>query len=485
MTRIQSSRLGTTLKAGVLLIAFICLLLSSCSKQGMVPATISINTANVLQKTTLSSENNVSLDNIQDLLEKESALSKSTATLEYDITPYIGKSSDTLMYIVNFTDNNGWKIYSTDKRTPAILAEGEEGYFSLEDGSPAVAAWMSCVAEDIARVRRSTDDELTFSEDEIRANKAFWEGGTPTRDLDPPFPDLPPGHWEETTTSSIIVYDTLGHMVAHWDQDAPYNECSPFLINQVGTSAPAGCVAIAGSQVLLYLHNAISVPAEMFSEGICIGNTGNYQKSFANPTSTVWSSMSMDYQSSSNTTLPEAIMISFVGQRVGMHYSEIGNHPFSWALPGNLKTNLFEYYGFSCSRGSYNETIVKNSLSNQMPVIVSATNQLIPSDFEIHCFVIDGYRMTQKKYTHHHVYVLDEQPENPYIMPVLPDYTTYTYDDPEITSIKINWGWASQWYSQPVNDGWYSLTEGWMVTNNGTYDYNYNRPMTYGFAVAD
>jgi len=194
--------------------------------------------------------------------------------------------------------------------------------------------------------------------------------------------------------------------------------------------------------------------------------------------------MSQAYQPSSNVTLPEAILIRAVGESVGMHYCE-GSTPYSWALPGNLKTNLFEPEGISCSRSSYNGETVKTCLLNQMPVIVSATDLLIPIDFDIHCFVIDGYKRTQTKYTHRHVYVLDEQPENPFIMPELPYYTTYTYSDPEITSIKINWGWASQWYSQPVNNGWYSLTEGWTVTNGGTYDYNYNRTMTYGFAVAD
>ena len=47
-----------------------------------------------------------------------------------------------------------------------------------------------------------------------------------------------------------------------------------------------------------------------------------------------------------------------------------------------------------------------------------------------------------------------------------------------------NGGWASQWGSDPINDGWYTLTGSWTVTNGGTYDYNHYRYMIYGFSVS-
>ena len=64
------------------------------------------------------------------------------------------------------------------------------------------------------------------------------------------------------------------------------------------------------------------------------------------------------------------------------------------------------------------------------------------------------------------------------------DYPTHSYSSPEITAIKINWGWWNQWTNPPVNDGWYTLTGSWTVHNGGTYDYNHYRKMIHGFSIA-
>ena len=67
------------------------------------------------------------------------------------------------------------------------------------------------------------------------------------------------------------------------------------------------------------------------------------------------------------------------------------------------------------------------------------------------------------------------------------DYYTYSYSQPKLTGVKINWGWWTQWHkTAPVNDGWYTLTDSWTVTNNGsTYDYNYYRKIIHGFNLTE
>ena len=435
------------------------------------------------------SDNRVSLSDIQRIVERSNPQIKSGAssTNQYVIRPYIRNQSDTLLYIINHK-NGGWKIYSSDRRTPPVVAEGDSGSFSVDEGSPAVAVWLEGAARDIARVRKSTDSQLAFSEEDIKLNKAFWSGEQP-RIVDPNLPIIPEGHWEETVFAQTIVCDTVGHMVAKWDQGDPYNACCPYLTIQSNNRAVAGCVAIAGSQVLLYLHSILGVPTAIPGDGSCIGDIYDFIKSFSDPTDTVWAQIHTNYIDSSPITLKEAVLISKVGALVDMHYCENildQGDPFSWAFPSNLKTGLFQYYGIDCSRGFYDEDIVKESLLDQMPVIVSATNMMLPLDGRIHCFVIDGYRRTRIKYTHYHYYVYDVIPTGPYIVPE--EYETYTYSSPQLTSIKINWGWYTQWdENNPVNDGWYSLTGGWTVINgdNITFDYNYQKYMTYGFGLAD
>ena len=100
-----------------------------------------------------SSDNHVSLNEIHQVISRDFPITK-THGYSYKVNPYISENQDTLMYVVNFGSNDGWKIYSSDKRTPAILAEGENGYFSLEDGSPAAALWISSMSNDIAKVKK-------------------------------------------------------------------------------------------------------------------------------------------------------------------------------------------------------------------------------------------------------------------------------------------------------------------------------------------
>lgn len=464
------------------------LMICSCSKNEF---SLPSDTAKqkVAQNAILS--NRVTTSDILNVLQREQTKTIGSSK-QFTILPYTDTRSDTLMYIVNYKDNGGWKVFSTDKRTPAVLAEGDLGRFSIEEGSPSVAIWMAHMAEDIARVRRTPDEELSFSEDEIQANKAFWGENQPRIHGEPYWNGTPPGHWEETISSHIASVDSLSeeHLVAKWDQTAPYNECCPFFASDPTTRAYAGCVAIAGSQMLLFLHNTLGSPETMVSNGYCLGNTSAYISEFTNPTCTIWSLMSTEYQDSSSFTLPEAIMIGHVGTLVNMHYCDNLIGQYSWALPANLKSDVFEAYGISCSRGDYNESIVKNNLENRMPVIVSGSDLLIPTNGDIHAFVIDGFLYTQTVYTHHHYYVLDGSPGGMmYIMPE--DYDTYTYTSPELTKIKINWGWWSQWDEvEPLNDGWYSLTAGWTVkrkNEEGEYvysDYNHWLKMIYGFSVS-
>lgn len=199
----------------------------------------------------------------------------------------------------------------------------------------------------------------------------------------------------------------------------------------------------------------------------------------------------MSYSYLGTSTDSVAVLLSHVGHLAGMHY----NNDYSWALPANLRTDVINYYGISCSHGSYNEGIVKSSLESGMPVIVTATDLLIPVDFDIHTFVIDGYKKTYIKYTHHHYW----QPDDPDIIAdpeLYPDYYTYSYTSPDITAIKINWGWWTQWVTTtppnslvqyPLNDGWYSITDDWVtVHSDGTSEsWNYNRQMIYGFSVQE
>ena len=427
----------------------------------------------------------ISLSDVLSLIDKDSLLTRCSQFQDVSVEPYVDPiDSDTLMYIVNYPGSSGWKVFSSDSRTPAILAEGRTGYFDLNDSDGAVAAWMSGVAADMKRIRHSPDKDLAFSELDIKCHKAYWTRLDPfIIDDDPPV--NPPAHWEVSYTSVTEVFDSVAHMTPQWSQQTPYNQFCPYYSSGPQGRAYAGCVAVAGAHVLYYLHNHLGIPGSMVSQATYSSNDNEW--SFSSPSTSIWSLMdTTSHASESFSNRPEAIMIGYIGKTINMHYGS----SYSWALPANLRTELFNPAGISCSHGDYNETVVSSSLLNLMPVIITASDQLIPVNGRIHTFVADGYLRTRIKYIEHHHWVGPKPSPEGY-----DDYTTYSYSSPVVSSIKFNWGWWTQWYHGmingtlhgPLNEGWFSLTGGWTVTSSTVdeYDYNHNRQMIYGFSVTE
>lgn len=426
----------------------------------------------------------VDLNKVYYFIEKSHGLTKSAALQSCAVAPYRNPSGDTLMYIVNYPDNDGWQILSSDCRTPAVIAEGESGRFSIEDGSPAVQVWLEMTARDMEIVRAAEDKELNFSAEEIAANMSVWgkEPGSEPR-------VFPIGHWEEETFVYTEVVEMIDHMTPQWDQWQPYNVYCPQNSSDTTRRAPAGCVAIAAAEVLYYLHYQLGVPDTMVSDGFCIGNVENYYSYFGSPSSTTWADMNYLYQRYwlGEQANAEAIMIGHIGQVVQMNYT---NESAASSM-SRIRTLLFPQYGISCSQGSYDSAEVVSNLNNHLPIIVSASNLLIPIDDDIHCFVIDGFKKKRTVYRTHHYWVSDD-PYNRIIPPGCESYDTYSYSSTYIQDIKINWGWWSQWVHN-VNDGWYGLTANWAVDSDkdgdGIYEthytYNYWVNMLYDLAIAE
>lgn len=439
---------------------------------------------------TISTEHFVGINQVLSYIDERRPQTKG-AQNDFRLEAYNSAEGDTLMYIINYGNGDGWQVLSTDARTPAVIAESDTGSFSLEGGSPAVRVWMDMTATDMAHIRNLPDEKLNFSEDEIAAHKAFWaskESGT--RGLDDP-PVGPPlhGYWDVEVYSQTVVTDSLDHMLPHWHQQEPYNAYCPKKTIDT-TRASAGCVAVAGAETLYYLHSLWGIPSTMASTCVCEGYVvHNFYRSFSNFTSSVWAAMDTSFHFPSSPADAEAILIAYTGFRVGMEYHNDG----SGADSADLRTDFFDYYDISSRRRDYNADTVKHFLLQQLPVIISATDLLINTNNRKHCFVIDGYKRTYTRTTYRHYWVpglLDLDPD------MYEPYYTYSNSNYDITAIKINWGWPTQWinipYSiYPLNDGWYGLTADWYVSNddnenwtieeNETYNYNHNVKMIYGF----
>jgi hypothetical protein len=150
------------------------------------------------------------------------------------ITTEFNSLFDTIAYIMNFTNNEGFAIASADSRLEPVLCITDEGSFYIEDTieNPGLAMFLAGLEGYITeRVPRNDD---------------IYEKPGPIDDG----PSCNIGNWE-------IVAQIQEKMTTRWDQNAPYNNNCPInfwkLINTGITERYyTGCVATALAQIMSY-----------------------------------------------------------------------------------------------------------------------------------------------------------------------------------------------------------------------------------------
>lgn len=445
------------------------------------------------QTWTTGQENHVALADVLTLSNAQMLGTRASSGAFSDIECITNDSNDTLLYVVN-KQGGGWTIYSSDTRVPAIVAQSDEGSYADLMQNEHAAIWIQSMAEDIGLIKTLDDDALNFSRAEIESNKAFWKSVSAPDDfvkehfkqettngrdhpglIDPPGP-IPVGHYELVYSEVTgYVYDSIPRLTTtDWDQDTHFNDFCPYRTDTVNVHAPAGCVAIAGAQMLYFLHYHYGTPEDAPSVAYCYGNVNdrpNYNWGQYGYNSTVWSLMPSNYFENLTKSVNAAPLIADVGRRVNMNY---GNS-VSEAQTSALVDNVFDDYDISCTYETYNTNILIASLSNGIPVILRARSFIDGSETTGHCFITDRYKSVQQIIKNTYFWVWDYIPPlTP--LPVIDDKIEYTYSSPTITMIGMNWGWGYNSTSE-----WYSLTGDWI---KDTYNWNIERHMIYGFQVA-
>lgn len=407
----------------------------------------------------LSGDNRVTME---DILAVENTIYGDThkkAIVLDDISPIVTEDNDTLLFAVNYPEG-GYKVYSSDNRLQPVIVESPNGRFEPKEGENAI--WLSLMVDNILLLKESADTELMMSKDEIYANKVFWalakdptslimalKGKNPTtRSIAPD----PSGHYEYYSTfHTFEAYDSIPHLTTtRWHQSYPFNNYCPYK-SDWSERVPAGCVPIAGAQLLYYLHNTFGYPTEAPLTATCIGNKNNYVMNQSDFSTTTWNQIRYDYTKA-------APMIANLGTLSQIDY---GNNSSSASLT-RLAEDAFPVYGVGCDHQSYNYNSVKTSLLQSKPVIVGAYASRhhvlgIPTDYyNGHAFIIDGYKRVKEKITTICLWVPDGMEPSE-----CEETITITYLSPEIGYFRINWGWGWPYYDIDFkNEVWYSSDEG-------------------------
>lgn len=400
------------------------------------------------------------------------------------IIPKYSKNGKLTMYVIHY--NTGWDIISSDKRLPVLIATSEKGTFNYLEGSPQLE-YLNLESEKIEVMEKFCDSQysLTKSEsEECYHNLAFWAAITANTSLTEgsityakEFPELTPeGRWVLTgVTSKPVLYDSVPHLTStRWNQWAPYNifcpRCPDSLYN-----TPAGCVAIAASQIVYYLYEKCNHTPTVPTEVPTIGNPSggsSYPNGFSNFRSDCWNTMNSnsDYR---------AAFISYIGFLSETDYSYDG----SYAHVTRLEDNVFNHLGISCTCQSYDAEIIKDNLIQGLPVLASA------SDADSgHAFIIDGYKRYQTEYTYTYEWIYDAPTED--MIEIKKPIYEYEYSTPYIEQIQMNWGWSRNYPTANTDNYnvWFCPTENWIVnwSESGeltTQNYFNKNHIIYGFSI--
>lgn len=456
------------------IIVFCCsTLFSSCEKsQGY-------NTLN--SNELITKNNNNAFTNFNVTFEEASMLSKIHCRANKDqikkiksISPII-ENGDTLLYITNFADLNGWMIISGDKRTKSILASFDKNNFDIKSCPSTVNAWLTDIKETIIEIKKNNNKELN-------ENTSFWNEIDRSIQFSKQQTITTKGGDEDlwlqlvyvVVETDLIQYDIPHLTQTKWGQTWPWNNCVPYTTSNLDVQCMAGCVAIAGAQMAYYLHYKIGKPVDTYANGIINGYIpDNFSFQFNNLSSTVWDNMGMSVMDNNDKSAVVAL-IGYIGKQVNMDWGATGSKAYVQDL-----ANYFNEKNISTSYIDFDKDLAVNSLLSQMPFITKATDISIDS-LPTHAWIIDGLLVKRDKYTYFYQWMPrwtypPVEPEEPdwnnldqYVISD-PVYTTYTY-------FRMNWG--EDLYGFNNFDGNYCYGNDWYYS---AFNLIYGRKMLYNF----
>lgn len=257
-------------------------------------------------------------------------------------------------YVVNYL-GGGFIILSADKRGEPLLAYSYKSYFPLNENEmpDGLLQWKEATIEDIIQLgNQESIDDYTLE----RWEKALKDGvpsilpteDDPSNEIGEEVPENPNDPACNTKTYSVSpLLSTAWHQGVGFNNEAPYMDCT-----QRGNGrAAAGCVAIAGAQVINY---------------------------FKYPTA-------YDYSLMYNTTgsSEASRLVHDVGNAVNMDYGCSGSNATTKDL---VNAFIYDFSYSSASYGNFNPTIIRNELNWGYPVILRGE-----SSAGGHAWVCDGY----------------------------------------------------------------------------------------------
>lgn len=387
------------------------------------------------------------------------------------------------IYILNYPDDS-WEIISTDKRTEPVLATGT-GKFSMDMENTNLVGWIKDLAAEIDYLH-SYSGEIKSGEERyqqwteiIRSGKDLRNGSQPSHNVIITRSETAKNFGDFTATRSGSIPDTSYHPVpgyyhkievmedfvpsritnhlttTQWGENAPYNQYCPINSDIPSLRAPAGSEAVAGGQMVYYLHYYGDMCPEVYNSAYCTAYISNNMD---------WDAMGQSNKSEANwasfrtadSTRMAAVLMANIGQTMRMEYGA----SYSSGDLGSLKSALETEYGLESfalpfSGGSANPygEIYEMLLQGKPSIVHSGTGS---DNTRPYTFIVDGFKTGVRP-------IMMIYRFTPYDMENDVDYIFYTtpyYVHTNVTYFCMNWGKGGV-----NNEVWVVDSEDWHIAS--------------------
>lgn len=362
--------------------------------------------------------------------------------------------NDTLAFILNYGE--GWELISGDENYTPIIAKGD-GTFIVENLNPGQKVWLDLELETIRAVK---NNQMVLDSSEVRKNNDFWKRIKTHSGVSTKAEGDPDQGWELIEIIEIgAERNGSGHLIkTQWGQRYPWNQVVPY--GDINNRCVAGCVAVAGAQMLKFLHDTLGKPATFYTMGECLGSITSPLYTFGNLSLDAWNNMALTSQDQSSHLYQSALLIGWVGKEIGTNYSISASSAQSVNLKG-----LLEDLSIHCNFGTYNSDIVLDHLRQGWPLYIEAYTQSEVG----HAWIIDGYEKVTTEYRYIYEFQDRDAPYNEY--GEIKYETVYESNN----YILMNWGWNNR-----IDNTCYTIYSGsgW---NEGGYTFVNNKRIMYNF----
>lgn len=285
------------------------------------------------------------------LKEKVSSIIDKPMNLAYR-QPLPDNEEQTAFYVFNSSDGKGYVIVSGDDRTEQVLGYSPTGHIDPEAMPDNMKYYLGELAKEIANI----DNDVTVISRKSKRRAPVKKA------IDP-----------------LIT--------THWDQDSPFNNMAPYVINSKGDTVRCvtGCVATAMAQVMNFYKYPDATIADI--PGYTSRSNGFKLDTIPAGATIDWDNMADTYDKNSTPAQCDAVakLMYLCGVSVRMNYG------VSSSGSSLSEYTLIKYFGYGknaryVEKKNYSSLAWFNLIYNEL-----AEGYPMYSDGGSHAYVIDGY----------------------------------------------------------------------------------------------